>query len=78
MDRLNEAEPVLATERQRLCVSRTADCVKEALTALQDGMTLDAVSVSIDGAIGAVLELTGERTTDAVVDGIIARFCVGK
>ncbi len=76
--RLSEAEPILATERQRLCVCRAADGVREALDALRGGMTLDAVSVSVDSAIGAVLELTGERTTEAVVDGIFARFCVGK
>lgn len=78
VDRLNDAEPVLATERQRYCVCHAVDGVEEALTALQNGMTLDAVSVSVDGAISAVLELTGERATDAVVDGIFARFCVGK
>ena len=78
IDRLNDAEPVLATERQRYCVCRAAESVAEALAALQSGMTLDAVSVSVDGAIGAVLELTGERTTEAVVDGIFSRFCVGK
>ena len=78
IDRLDEAQPVLATERQRLCVCRAADGVREALTALQNGMTLDAVSVSVDSAIGAVLELTGERATEAVVDGIFSRFCVGK
>ncbi len=78
IDRLNDAEPVLATERQRYCVCRAAEGVTEALTALQSGMTLDAVSVSVDGAIGAVLELTGERATEAVVDGIFSRFCVGK
>ncbi len=78
IDRLNDAEPVLATERQRYCVCRAAESVTEALAALQSGMTLDAVSVSVDGAIGAVLELTGERATEAVVDGIFARFCVGK
>ncbi len=76
--RLNEAEPVLATERQRLCVSRASDGVREALAALEGGMTLDAVSVSVDSAISAVLELTGERATEAVVDGIFSRFCVGK
>jgi tRNA modification GTPase len=42
------------------------------------GLTLDAASVSVDGALAAILELTGERTTEAVVDGIFARFCVGK
>lgn len=78
IDCLSDAEPVLATERQRHCVCQAADGVNEALAALQNGMTLDAVSVSVDSAIGAVLELTGERATEVVVDGIFARFCVGK
>lgn len=78
IDRLTESEPVLATERQRLCVLTAANSVREALEALHGGMTLDAISVTVDEAIGAILELTGERTTDAVVDGIFSRFCVGK
>lgn len=78
IDRLTESEPVLATERQRLCVLTAANSVREALEALRGGMTLDAISVTVDEAIGAILELTGERTTDAVVDGIFSRFCVGK
>lgn len=76
--RLNESEPVLATERQRHCVCRAQDALQEAYAALQAGMTLDAVSVNIDSALAAILELTGERVTETVVDGIFARFCVGK
>ncbi len=75
---LQDNEPVLVTERQRACARRCLDCVEEALSALIGGMTLDAVSVSIDGALAAVLELTGERTTEAVVEEIFSRFCVGK
>ena len=76
--RLSESEPVLATERQRHCVCRALTALQEAAAALQAGMTLDAVSVNVDGALAALLELTGERVTEAVVDGIFARFCVGK
>ncbi len=76
--RLHTAEPVLATERQRDCAMRCLVCLDEAAQALADGMTLDAVSVSLDGAIAAILDLTGERTTEAVVDEVFARFCVGK
>lgn len=75
---LSEAEPVLATERQRQCVARCIQCLTEAAEALAGGMTLDAVSVSLDGALAAILELTGERATEAVVDEVFARFCVGK
>lgn len=75
---LNESEPLLATERQRDCAKRCLECVNEAIEALDMGYTLDAVGVSIDGAIGALLELTGERATEAVVDKVFERFCVGK
>ncbi len=76
--RLDAAEPVLATERQRDCAARCLLCLNEAADALASGMTLDAVAVSLDGAIAAILDLTGERTTEAVVDEVFARFCVGK
>lgn len=76
--RLDEAEPVLATERQRDCVRRAAVALQEAVEAIRCGLSQDAVGVSVDGALAALLELTGERVTEAVVDGIFARFCVGK
>ncbi len=78
INRLDEAEPLLATERQRDCVRRAHEALQEAVEALQLGLSQDAVSVSVDGALSALLELTGERATEAVVDGIFARFCVGK
>lgn len=78
VNRLTGEQPVLATERQRNCAYRAWQCVREAAEALESGMTLDAVSVSLDSALSAILELTGERATEAVVDGIFARFCVGK
>lgn len=78
VERLNAAEPMLATERQRDCAARCLACLDEAADALGGGLTLDAVAVSLDGAIAAILDLTGERTTEAVVDEVFARFCVGK
>ena len=78
VERLDTAEPLLATERQRDCARRCLDCILEARAALDSGLTLDAVSVSVDGAIAAILELTGERATEAVVNEVFARFCVGK
>lgn len=75
---LDAAQPLLTTERQRQCAAECLACLREASAALSGGMTLDAVSVSLDGAIAALLELTGERTTEAVVEQVFARFCVGK
>jgi len=75
---LNPAEGILYTERQRDAARRAGDCVTEALLAVKQGITLDAVTVSIEGAISALLELTGERATEAVVDSVFHQFCVGK
>lgn len=75
---LDTAQPLLISERQRTCAARARDETAAALEALRAGMTLDAVSVGVDGALAAILELTGERACDAVVDEVFARFCVGK
>jgi tRNA modification GTPase len=42
------------------------------------GETFDALTVVLDEALSAVLELSGERVTEAVVDEVFSHFCVGK
>lgn len=69
---------MIANERQRNCLQQAIDAVQEALEALQMGFAYDAVTVSLDGASDALLQLTGERVTDKVVDTVFSRFCVGK
>lgn len=69
---------VFANERQKLCCETALKYVAEAREALQAGETLDAVTVLCEAAAGALLELTGERVTDAVVEDVFRRFCVGK
>lgn len=75
---LDPADGVLYTERQRDAADRSLQSVNEALGALENGMTLDAVTVSVEDAVSALLELTGERATVAVVDSVFSHFCVGK
>ena len=52
--------------------------IEEALEALNLGLTLDAVTISINGALEELFELTGEKASQAVVDKIFSDFCVGK
>ena len=56
---LEPSEGLLATERQQQAAKEALACVNEGLEALELGMTLDAVTVSIEGAVQALLELTG-------------------
>ena len=69
---------LLQSERQRSCALRALDNMNEAFSALTAGYSLDAVNICVDDALSALLELTGQRVTDAVVDEVFSRFCVGK
>ncbi|HOD02156.1 MAG: tRNA modification GTPase MnmE [Firmicutes bacterium ADurb.Bin300] len=72
------SQPVIITERQRNCVSKALESVREALDALSSEVTRDAVSVSLDDAVSKLLELTGENASEAVVNEVFRSFCVGK
>ncbi|MDE7390658.1 MAG: tRNA uridine-5-carboxymethylaminomethyl(34) synthesis GTPase MnmE [Lachnospiraceae bacterium] len=74
----DENATIISNERQRNCVVKSLDSLKEAKIALESGMTLDAVTVSIEDAIQSILELTGERASEVVVHGVFSKFCVGK
>lgn len=69
---------VLAGERQRQCCANAADHLTQGIFALQNGETLDAVGVCIDSAISELFALTGQKVSEAVVNEVFAKFCVGK
>ncbi len=72
------SQAILATERQRAAVEKALCALEEAIGALQAGFTLDAVTVSLEDAISALLTLTGKRVSEAVVETVFSRFCIGK
>ncbi len=78
---LNEIDfdnTIAANERQKKCIDSAMINIKEAIIAIESGEFLDAVTILIDAAEQSLLELTGEKVTDAVVDEVFSRFCVGK
>ena len=78
---LNNYDPdstVFANERQKSCAETAKIHLENALSALKSGATLDAVTVTIDCAANALLELTGEKASEAVVNEVFSKFCVGK
>lgn len=77
-EKIEPAAGILVSERQFISVKFALESVEEALGALSAGLTLDAVTVSINGALDAIFELTGEKVTQVVVDEIFSKFCVGK
>ncbi len=78
LDNLNSDTTVFTNERQKNCVEKAKNCLEIALNALSIGETLDAVTVTVSKACDFLLELTGEKATEAVVDQVFHNFCVGK
>ncbi len=71
-------EGIIANERQKNCLEKSLANLREAGYILDNGETLDAVTVMIDSAVEALMELTGEKASDIVIDEVFSRFCVGK
>lgn len=78
LDNLNSDTTIFTNERQKNCVEKANNSLELALNALEFGETLDAVTVTISKACDFLLELTGEKATEAVVDQVFHNFCVGK
>ena len=75
---LDFSQEMLAGERQLACAKNAAACLQEAREALESGMTVDAVNVSIDCALNELYALTGQKATEETVNEVFRRFCVGK
>lgn len=75
---LDPTAAIVANERQRQCLAAAEDSLLEAQSALLAENMLDAVGACVDFALDKLLELTGERASQRVVDEVFARFCVGK
>lgn len=75
---IDTSSGMIANERQRECALNAHKYIIEAYDTLNIGYTLDAVTVSIEYALESLLELTGERVTESVVNQVFHNFCVGK
>ncbi len=71
-------EGIIANERQKQCLERAYSNVIEAKEVIEMGGMLDAVTVCLDSAAINLMELTGEKASDTVINDVFSRFCVGK
>lgn len=69
---------LLASQRQLEAATRAVEALQEAAAAQQQGFDLDAVGVCVDDALHALYQLTGEEASEAVVEEVFSKFCVGK
>jgi tRNA modification GTPase len=77
-NRIDPHAASLSGKRQLAAATRAREAVQGALEAAEGGFGLDAVSVCVDDALEALYALTGENASEAVINEVFERFCVGK
>jgi tRNA modification GTPase len=77
-ERPDLAQPHLATARQAAAAIEAQRLLSAACAGLRRGDPADLCTGDLIGAIAALGTLTGRDAGEAVLDGVFARFCIGK
>ena len=68
----------LIEERHFDALCRAKDALQKAIMACKMGQPLDLIGIDVKEGWDALGEITGETATEAIIEEIFAKFCVGK
>ncbi|MBI5453566.1 MAG: tRNA uridine-5-carboxymethylaminomethyl(34) synthesis GTPase MnmE, partial [Deltaproteobacteria bacterium] len=69
---------LIVSLRHKLSLERALDGVERARVALDKGLPRELVATDLRSAIESLGEITGETTTEDILDRIFENFCIGK
>lgn len=71
-------EPILSNERQLYAAKEALIALKDIESAHKREIYLDAQAMALEDALDALSKLTGESSSDAIIEEVFSKFCVGK
>jgi tRNA modification GTPase len=74
----SEGLQVALNDRQRQLAACAATSLQRSLEAAADGLPWDFWTIDLAAAAATLGEITGETVTEAVLDRVFSRFCIGK
>ena len=74
----SEGLQVALNDRQRQLAAGAAESLQRSLEAAADGLPWDFWTIDLAAAASTLGEITGETVTEAVLDRVFSRFCIGK
>lgn len=74
---LSNSNLIITNERHRDALSRAKNSLKLAISNI-DTVSLDLVSIDIKQAYLYIGEITGNITSESIIDSIFSKFCLGK
>jgi tRNA modification GTPase len=75
IERIND---VLINQRHAQLLRQASDDLQSALNAIESGMDNEIIAIDIRSAIRHFGEITGEVSSEDILNNIFSRFCVGK
>jgi tRNA modification GTPase len=69
---------IITHVRHKNVLVRTREALCQGVEAIEKGLSEELVAVDIREALSILGEITGETTTEEVLDIIFTNFCIGK
>ena len=74
----NESDVIISNIRHLEALKKTEDSLHQVLGGIDDPVTSDFLALDIKQALYYLGEITGQVTTDDLLDNIFSKFCIGK
>lgn len=74
--KLNEF--IITNQRHKEAIDKTINSFNNIINSCKNGMPLDMISIDLQNGISYLSEILGENVSEDVINGIFAKFCLGK
>ena len=75
----NSSEKLIITNiRHKTALEKTKDAIKNIFETINMGLPMDLISVDLKEALDSLSEITGEISSEDILDHVFGNFCVGK
>jgi len=64
--------------RHKSALEKTKQSIENIFETIESGLPMDLMAVDIKGALDSLSEVTGEISSEDLLDHIFSNFCVGK
>jgi len=71
-------EFIITNQRHKEAIDKTINSFNNIINSCKNGMPLDMISIDLQNGISYLSEILGENVSEDVINGIFAKFCLGK
>ena len=69
---------IITNIRHKTALEKTKESIRNIFDTIDAGMPMDLISVDLKEALDNLSEITGEISSEDILDHIFGNFCVGK